>query len=285
MPHFLRMIPRVLLLLGLCLCVGIMPVLAAVHVKSALLVNMNTGKILYERNPDAQIAPASLTKLMTMFLTFDAIKAGRLKLREKVRVSKLAATVGGSVMRVNAGQSVPLVRLLAGTAVASGNDAAMALAEKVGGNINNFVRQMNKKAGSLGMRHTRYKNPTGLPAAGQKTTARDLWLLCKAYLKQHPQAARFHKMKNFLHRGGVTRNTNPLLGTVTGVIGLKTGWTVASGYNLIVTAERKGIRLLAIILGATDKQSRNTMALKLLEAGYNSPNSPGRVQKYMAGIK
>lgn len=255
------------------------------RVKAALLVNMNTGKILYERNPDAAIAPASLTKLMTMFLTFDAVRAGRVKLNEQTRVSKQAAATGGSVMRVNAGQSVPLVRLLAGTAVASGNDAAMALAEKVGGNIKNFVELMNKKAAMLGMRHTKFKNPTGLPAAGQKTTARDLWRLCNAYLKRHPQAMRFHKMKNFMHKGGVTRNTNPLLGTVSGVNGLKTGWTVASGYNLIVTAERKGVRILAIILGAQDKQARNALALKLLDAGYRFPDSPVRAQKFMAGIK
>lgn len=255
---------------------------AAFHVKSAMLINLTTGKILYELNPDLQVAPASLTKLMTMFLTLDEVRAGRLKMGQPVRVSSQAAAIGGSVMRVNAGQSVPLVRLLAGTAVASGNDSAMALAEKVGGNIRNFVNMMNKKASSLGMKNTRFKNPTGLPAAGQKTSARDLWLLCAAYLARHPEAARFHKMKNFLHKGGVTRNTNPLLGVIPGVDGLKTGWTVASGYNLIVTATRNGSRFLAIVLGATDKATRNHMATLLIQAAYRFPNSPARVRNFIA---
>lgn len=249
----------------------------AVGVKAALLVNMDTGKILYERNMNTAVAPASLTKLMTMFLTMDSVKSGRIKINESVRISLQAAKIGGSVMHVNAGQKVPLVRLLAGTAVASGNDSATALAERVGGNIKNFVSLMNKKAIQLGMKNTRFKNPTGLPAAGQKTTAYDLWLLCRSYLKKHPDAARFHKMKYFMHKGGVTRNTNPLLGALPGVNGLKTGWTIASGYNLIVTAQKNRTRLIAIILGAPDKITRNNLAIKMIQAGYEFPNSPKNV--------
>ena len=140
---------------------------------------------------------------------------------------------------------------------------------------------MNRKAAALGMTRTQFKNPTGLPAAGQKTTARDLTLLCKAYLKNRPEARRFHSMTNFMHQGRVIHNTNPLLGRIPGVNGLKTGWTVASGYNLIVTATRDKINLLAIILGAPNKQERDSMAIRLIEAGYKYPNSPSKVKKFI----
>lgn len=251
-------------------------------VKAAMLINLGTGKVLYEQNADRQLAPASLTKLMTMYLTFDAIRSGRLNLSEKVAISRQAAKIGGSVMRLNAGEKAPVTRLLAGTAVASGNDAATALAERVGGNTANFVRMMNSKARKLGMSRTVFKNPTGLPAAGQKITARDLGRLCQSYLAKRPEAARFHAMSNFLHKGLALRNTNPLLGKIPGVNGLKTGWTVASGYNLIITAKKGKTRLLAIILGAPDKKTRDSVAIRLVEAGYKFPDSPARARQYIS---
>ncbi len=258
---------------------------ASTPIKAAMLVNLTSGKTLYEMNADRRVAPASLTKIMTMFLTLDAIRAGRLKLNDKVRISPEAAKTGGSVMHLNPGDRAPVVRLLAGTAVASGNDAAMALAGRVGGTINNFVKQMNHKAAFLGMKRTQFKNPTGLPAAGQKTTARDLALLCRAYLKNHPEGRRFHSMTNFMHQGRVLRNTNSLLGRIPGVNGLKTGWTIASGYNLIVTAKKGKVSLLAIILGAPNKLERDAMAIRLIEAGYSYPNSPAQVKKFMSARK
>lgn len=159
---------------------------------------------------------------MSMFLTLDAVKAGRISLNRKVKVSRQAAATGGSSMHLRAGERVPLVRLLTGMAVASGNDAAMTVAQHVHGNSRTFVRQMNRKARALGMRRTLFKNPTGLPAAGQKTTARDMMTLSRAYLKAHPDAMRFHGTRFFLHRGRTMRNTNALLGSVAGVNGLKT---------------------------------------------------------------
>lgn len=259
------------------------PQFAHALVKSAILVNLNTGRILYERNPNKPVAPASLTKIMTMCLAMDAIKAKKLSYNSKVRISRQAAGTGGSAMHLRAGESVPVVRLLAGAAVASGNDAATALAEKTGGNIKNFVRMMNRKAAKLGMRKTLFKNPTGLPAAGQKTTARDLVALCRAYLREHPDAARFHKMIWFMHKGAATRNTNPLLGRIKGVNGLKTGWTVASGYNLIVTAQKGKTKILAIVLGASSKQARDSLAIRLVEAGYKYPASPSKARAYVDG--
>lgn len=251
-------------------------------VKAAMLVNLGTGAVLFERNPDLPVAPASLAKIMTMYLALDAVRAKKLSLNQKITVSRQAASAGGSAMRLNAGEDVPLVRLLAGMAVASGNDAATAVAEKVGGSIPAFVARMNATAKTLGMRQTRFKNPTGLPAPGQKTSARDLVALCRAYLKKYPQARRFHNMKFFMHKGAVARNTNPLLGRVAGVDGLKTGWTVSSGYNLIVTAKRGQTRLLAVILGAQSKASREQAATRLIEAGFKYPRNPAGARKMLA---
>lgn len=256
---------------------------AQVGAKAAILANLGTGNILYEYNPDMQIPPASLAKLMTMLLTLDSIKAKKLSYEQKLTVGREAAQAGGSAMQLYAGEQVPVVRLLAGTAVASGNDAATVLATGVGGSQKAFVARMNSRAKQLGMTRTTFKNPTGLPAPGQKTTARDLLKLCRAYLKAHPDANRFHSMKYFMHKGRIIRNTNPLLGGISGVNGLKTGWTIASGYNLIITAKRGNIKLLIIILGADSRKSRDALALKLIEAGFAHPDNPAKAKNYMIG--
>lgn len=248
-------------------------------IKSAFLINLTTGQTLYQRNPDTPVAPASLAKVMTMFLAFDAIKAKKLHLNQKIKITATDAKTGGSAMHITPGDNVPVIRLLSGMAVSSGNDAAMALARHIGGSIDKFVAQMNTKAASLGMKSTKYKNPTGLPAAGQKTTARDLARLCREYLKRYPNSLRFHGMKYFVHKGTSARNTNPLLGKVAGVDGLKTGWTVASGYNLIVTAKRGPTRLLAIILGGQSKEARDKAATDLIELGFKFSKNPQAAQK------
>lgn len=266
-----------------CLCL-LWPahVLAAGRVQAALLVNLGTGKILYERNANLPLAPASLTKIMTMFLTMDAVKDQKISLKSKIRIPRQAAATGGSRMGLKTGERIPIVRLLTGTAVSSGNDAATALALAVSGSTRSFVRAMNARARSLGMRKTSFKNPTGLPAAGQKTTACDLYKLCAAYLRRHPDAARFHSTKFFMHQGRTAVNTNPLLGVVPGVDGLKTGWTVASGYNLIVTARRGKTRLLAIVLGGSSKGARDHMARRMIEAGFRYPANARQARNHIA---
>lgn len=259
-----------------CVFFGILAVAEAFAApyKAALLYNYSTGQILYQRNPDAAVAPASLTKIMTAFLTMDAIKAGKLSFNHKVKISAAAAKAGGSSLGLVPGEKTPVSRLMAGLAVASGNDAASALADAVAGSRENFVKRMNAKAVKLGMTRTSFKNPTGLPAAGQKTTAADLLKLCVAYLKAHPDAARFHKMVYVMHKGKVERNTNPLLGAVKGVDGLKTGWTISSGYNIVVTAKRGDTRLIAIVLGGKSRAERDLLAQRLLRAGFDAPRNP-----------
>lgn len=257
--------------------------LAAMPVRAAILINMDTGAVLYSRNPDLAIPPASLTKVMTMYLAMDQIQAGKIKLGEKIRITPEVASVGGSSMHLRAGERVPLPQLLTGMAVVSGNDAATAVARRTGGNERQFVRAMNQKAKAVGMKQTTFKNPTGLPAAGQKTTARDMALMTRAYLRAHPSALRYHNVTLFTHRDRKTRNTNALLGQVPGVNGLKTGWTVASGYNLIVTAQRGKTRMLAVVMGGTSRVGRDNAARRLIEAGFRYPTSPKKIQQMFAG--
>lgn len=274
--------------LWLCLlvaCVAPGHALAAMPVRSAILINMDTGKVLYAKNPDMAIPPASLTKVMTMYLAMDQIRAGKIKLGEKIRITPQVAAVGGSSMHLRAGDRVALSQLLTGMAVVSGNDAATAVARRAGGNDRQFVRAMNQKAKALGMSRTTFKNPTGLPAAGQKTTARDMARMTRAYLRSHPSALRYHNVQLLTYRDRKTRNTNGLLGTVAGVNGLKTGWTVASGYNLIVTAQRGKTRMLAVVMGGASRVGRDNAARRLIEAGFRHPASPKKVQQIFAGRK
>lgn len=269
--------------LACCLGFASATAYAALPVRAAILINIDSGRILYSQNTQASIPPASLTKIMTMFLTLDAIKAGKVSLANKIRVDRHTAQTGGSSLHLRAGERVNINTLLMGAAVASGNDAATALAKRVSKTEREFVQQMNRKAKGLGMRKTLFKNPTGLPAAGQNTTAADMATLARAYIRAHPKAMRYHNTRFFSHRGRVVRNTNTLLGAVPGLNGLKTGWTIASGYNIIVTAKRGKVQLLAVILGGSTKNTRDNAARRLLEAGFRHPNDPRNAQRAADG--
>ena len=267
--------------LCIALLAGAPDALAARGARAAILINMDTGKVLFEKNANMSIPPASLTKVMSMFLTMDAVSAKRLTLDEKIRITPAASTVGGSSMHLRNGERVAVRQLLTGAAVASGNDAITALALRVGGNERQFVRAMNQKANSIGLSRTEFKNPTGLPAAGQRTTPRDMATLTRAYLRAHPGAQNFHSTRVFMHRNRQMANTNALLGSVRGVNGLKTGWTVASGYNLIVTAQRGGTRLIAVVMGGTSRNARDAMAERLIEAGFDGNGDPKKIRRSM----
>ena len=248
---------------------------------SAILYNLSTGRILWQKNAGTSIPPASLTKVMTMYLALDRVRAGKLSLKRQIRIPAQAVAVGGSTMHLRSGEKVPLDQLLTGMAVASGNDAAMTVAMAVGPNLRSFVRQMNARARALGMRQTSFKNPTGLPAAGQKTSARDMLTLCRAYLSAHPSALRYHSTRYFRHGRRGMGNTNPLLGSIKGVDGLKTGWTQASGYNIIVTAQRGKTRLMAIVLGCKTRPVRDALAHDMIETGFRWPSSSQKVREQL----
>lgn len=269
------------LLLVLCMLLP-RPAAAGVPVRSALLANLTSGVILYQKSADMRIPPASLTKIMTSYLVLDAIRAGKLSMNTRVRIPAAAARVGGSTMHLRRGETVTVAKLLQGMLVASGNDAATALALKVSGRHDHFVAAMNRKARQLGMTSTTFRNATGLPAAGQFTTARDMLRLCRAYLANHPEALRIHGLSAINHRRRTLTTTNPFLGEK-GVDGLKTGFTASSGYNIIVTGKRNGTRILAIVLGGRSKGRRNTAAGALLRTGFRHPNSPAKVRAAIDG--
>lgn len=244
------------------------PPSAPTKVCSAIIYDLDREVILFEQNADERIPPASLTKVMSMFLGFDHVGAGRSSLSDTVKISSAAAAVGGSRMGLRANEGVQLRKILMGMAVSSGNDASHALAEHVGGSVDAFVGLMNKRCQMLGMKDTNFANPHGLPAANQYTTARDMLRLARAYLRAHPGSLDYHNTRILEHGGYKTWNKNPLLGQYPGADGLKSGWIRASGYNLIFTATRDGHRLLAVIMGAPDTYIRSAEACRLLDAGF-----------------
>lgn len=237
-------------------------------VKSALVTEYGSGKTLYSQDADRRIPPASLTKVMTMYVVFDLVASGQASFSDRVKVSRNADATGGSTMGLRAGEVVTLDELMRGMAVASGNDACIAVAEHFGG-IPRFVDMMNRKARDLGMTGTTFKNPNGLPAAGQFTTARDLTKLAVSYLRHHPQALRYHSTTEINHNGSIHGNTNRLLGACDGVDGIKTGYIDASGYNIIATAKRGDSRVIAVVLGGRTKQLRNREATRILDASFS----------------
>ncbi len=238
--------------------------------RSVVLMDAGNGKILYSRNADAPVAPASLTKVAAMYTALNLVKAGKFSLQETVKIGRHAAAQGGSRMHLRSGEGVKLHRLFMGMAVSSGNDASMAVAEHVGGSQARFVRLMNAEMRRLGLKRTTFKNPHGLPAAGQLTTARDMALLAYRYLKRHPEALRYHKTQSIRHNGRLTTNKNPLLGTCKGADGLKTGWITASGYNIIATVKRGKTRLIAVVLGAPTASARAVAVRRIAEAGFEA---------------
>jgi len=239
-----------------------------IQAKSAILMELGSGRILFDQNADQPIPPASLTKVMSMFVIFDAVKQGKVRLSDQVTVSQTAAGTGGSRMNLKKSEQVSLDTILTGMAVSSGNDASMAAAEHVSGDVKSFVAAMNAKAASLGMHHTVFVNPTGLPAKGHISTARDMLTMARAYLKAYPDALEYHSQKTLVHNKVRTRNHNPLLESCPGADGLKSGWVCASGYNLITTAKRDGTRLVGVILGAATPGMRARENLRLMEAGF-----------------
>ncbi|MEG2172155.1 MAG: D-alanyl-D-alanine carboxypeptidase family protein [Desulfovibrionaceae bacterium] len=266
-------------LLALCFCAAPFEASAKLNARSALLYNASTGRILYSQNPHTSIAPASLTKLMTLHIAMDMIKSGRIKRQNTVRISRYAATTGGSSMGLRRSQRVPFMDLLEGMAIASGNDAATAVAEHCGKGVPAFIRKMNTKAQQLGMKNTVFKTPHGLPAVGQLTTATDMLTLSKNYIKAHRNMLRVHNTTALRFNGNILYNTNGLVKNVRGADGLKTGFVCESGYNIVLTAQRGNTRLIAVLLGAQSRQIRDSEARRLIEAGFSSPKNAKSVAK------
>ena len=249
-----------------------------VAARSYLLMDVSANQVLAAREPDAPVEPASLTKLMTAYLVFDALRAKKITLQQTLPVSERAWKMPGSRMFIDPKMQVPVEDLIKGMIVQSGNDATMALAEGVGGTAEHFVELMNQQAKALGMKNTGYKNPEGLTAPGHTTTARDLSILSTRLLQDFPEYMGYYKTQKYRYQGTPTANDtnrNMLLFRDPTVDGLKTGHTEAAGYCLIATAKRDfpnlaGRRLLAIVLGANSETARANEAQKLLNWGYTA---------------
>ncbi len=249
-----------------------------------LLIDVTANQILASKNIDAPIEPASLTKLMSAYVVFDALKAKKIDLKQTMPVSERAWKMPGSRMFIDPKMQVPVEDLIKGMIVQSGNDAVMALAEGVDGSAERFVQMMNAQAQLLGMKNTAYKNPEGLTQAGHSTTARDLSILAMRLMRDFPEYTHFYAIKKYRYQGTPTANDsnrNLLLFRDPTVDGLKTGHTDAAGYCLIATAKRDfaGLgmgtavgsrRMLAIVLGTSSENERANEAQKLLNWGYTA---------------
>lgn len=241
--------------------------------KSAILMEMSTGKILYEKNSHEQLPPASMTKVMSMLLVMEAIDDGIIKLTDEVQISETAASMGGSQVFLEAGEIYPVEELLKGVAIASGNDAVVALAEKVSGSVDAFVEKMNQRASELGMKDTVYKNPHGLDAEGHITTAYDMSLVAKELLK-HEKILEYTSIYEYYMKKPDDSttwlvNTNKLVRFYDGVDGLKTGFTGEAKYCLTATAKKNDMRLITVVMGVESSDLRSSDTVKMLNYGFN----------------
>ncbi len=245
------------------------PVPPTIDAKSWLLIDMNSGQVLSENAADERLEPASLTKLMTAYLTFDAIKQGTLQLNQLINISENAWRTGGSKMFVRVNTQVTVEDLIKGMIVQSGNDACVALAEGIAGNEENFAQMMNNQAKRLGMTASQFKNATGLPNPEHYTTARDLSILTTALINDFPEFyKKYYSIKEFTYNNIKQPNRNRLLWLDESVDGVKTGFTDNAGYCLISSANRDNRRVLSVLLGAKSANGRINESAKLLNWGY-----------------
>ena len=267
-----KRIPALLLALLCCLPLPVHAVELPVEAKAALLMEKETGQVLFAKEEHQRLEPASVTKIMTLLLTMEAISRGELRYEDTVTVSKNAASMGGSQVYLSEGEQITVEELLKAVCVSSGNDAAVALAEQVSGVTELFVQQMNNRAKELGMVDTCFLNPTGLPAEGHVTSAYDIALMSRELILHHPDLRRFTTIWMDTIRGGEfgLSNTNKLIRFYEGATGLKTGSTDAAGYCISATAERSGMELIAVVLGGETSQQRFEDAKTLLNYGFST---------------
>ena len=267
------------LLLAAVLLAGGLPRRAAavdlnLNAKSALLMDVATGTVLYEKECHERLAPASVTKVMTMLLIMEALDDGRIHLDDQVTASEAAAAKGGSQIYLKAGETMPVSDMLKSIAVSSANDCACAMAELIAGSESAFVEQMNQRAAELGMADTHFVNCTGLDdskeAENHRTSAYDIALMSRQLLKYHPDIKKYTTIWMDTVRGGTfgLSNTNKLIRFYSGATGLKTGFTSGAGYCLSATAKREGMELIAVVMGCESAQKRTADCKALLDYGF-----------------
>jgi len=238
--------------------------------KSYLLVDMLSQQILAAKNPDERVEPASLTKLMTAYVVFDALRQKRVTLSQPVTISEKAWRAPGSRMFLDPGKVVAIEDLLHGMIVQSGNDASIALAQGIAGSEELFVEQMNREAARLGLKNSSFVNATGLPNRQQYSTATDLAMLSAAIIHEFPQYFPMYRLREFRYNDITQYNRNRLLGRDPFVDGLKTGYTESAGFCMIATAQRNGRRLIAVVIDAGSESGRAAEAQRLLNYGFEA---------------
>ncbi|MDD6761497.1 MAG: D-alanyl-D-alanine carboxypeptidase [Turicibacter sp.] len=241
--------------------------------KAAILIEAETGEILYEKNSHEKLAPASMTKMMSMYLILEAINNGSMQCDEVIRVIEHAASLGGSQIYLKPGEEMPVRDLFKSIAIASANDAVTALAERVAGTEEAFVEKMNAQAKELGMNDTVFKNPTGLTEEGHLTTPYDMSIIGRHLVQDYPEIIEFSGLyEDYIRQDTESPfwlvNTNKLLKYVDGVDGLKTGYTQEAGYCLTATANRGEMRVIAVVMGASKSDIRNQEVTRLIEYAY-----------------
>lgn len=243
--------------------------------ESAILVELSTGKVLYEKDSTIEKAPASMTKIMSMILIMDAINNGNLSYEDNVLISENASSMGGSQVYLNTGETYKVKELLKSIAIASANDAVVAMAEKVSGTVEKFVSAMNEKCSSLGCTNTNFVNPHGLDAENHYSSAKDMSLMATYLLKNYPEILEYTSIyEDYLQRPDGSNtwlvNTNKLVRFYKDVDGLKTGFTSTAGYCLTATASKNDMRLISVVMGVDTSDNRTSDTVKLLNYGFNS---------------
>ncbi|MBP0724290.1 D-alanyl-D-alanine carboxypeptidase [Bacillus sp. RG28] len=250
---------------------------------SSVVIEQDTGKVLYEKDANKELPPASMTKIMTMLLIMEQINKGKLKLSDKVMTSEYAASMGGSQIFLEPGEEMTVDEMLKGIAIASGNDASVAMAEKVAGTEEAFVSMMNKEAKKLGLKHTHFKNTTGLPAPGHYSSAYDMAVMGRELLK-YPLITKYTgTYEDYLRQKTDKQfwlvNTNKLVKFYPGADGLKTGYTSEAKYCLTATAKKNNMRVVSVIMGAPTSKDRNAQMTKLLDYSFNQFHVKSLIKK------
>jgi len=236
---------------------------------AAIVIDARTGEALYQVRADAPRHPASLTKIMTLYLTFEALRTGRLKLNDTITISPHAFGMRPSKVSSRAGEALTVAQAIPAMTVHSANDVAVAMAERLGGTEARFAQQMTARAIALGMRSTTFVNASGLPPdEKQISTARDLAILSRAVMRDYPKYYPYFGLKSFTYRGKVLQNHNHLVLKMPGVDGMKTGYTSLAGFNLVASGVQDGHRLITVVLGGPSVRARDDNVAELLEAGF-----------------
>jgi D-alanyl-D-alanine carboxypeptidase len=250
---------------------GLIPNTASAY-RASLVLDADTGVILHAEQPNLRSFPASTTKMMTVYLAFEALKSGKLKLDEDLPISVRAASQTGQSLRLRQGATIKTRDVILGTIIESANDAAVVLAERLGGTESDFAEMMSRKARSLGMTRSEFRNASGLNHPEQVVTARDMALLALALLRNFPDQYSYFSTRSFSHRGSTFNSVNGFLANYKGADGIKTGFTCAAGYNLVASAVRGGRRIVAVVLGETSRGGRAVTIARLMDTAYAMPD-------------